>query len=191
VTRNRATAKKAGSAFESQVAEFLSFRLADDRIERRVKHGSKDTGDIGGVRTLNGGRVVIEAKNTARDNLPAWIREAEIERGNDDAVIGVVAHKKHGTGNPADQYISMTLETFAVLLEGGRYDTAILVPDDHTETVTPHDDHLEIPAIAPLPISPDCRDGNKHRACTGSAWDFTTDTETVCSCTCHQIGVAA
>lgn len=119
MTRNRASAKAAGTRMESLVAEFLAFRLADDHIERRAKSGAKDRGDIGGVRTITGGRVVIEVKDTARDNLPAWIREAEIERGNDDAVIGVVAHKKHGSGNPADQYVSMTLETFARLLEGG------------------------------------------------------------------------
>lgn len=118
MTRSRQSAKKAGTDFEKVVAEFLSFRLADDRIERRAKTGSKDRGDITGVR-LPGGRVVIECKNTHRDNLPAWIREAEVERGNDDAAIGVVAHKKHGSGNPADQYVSMTLETFAKLIDGG------------------------------------------------------------------------
>lgn len=132
MSRNRASAKKAGTAFESLVAEFLAFRLADDRIERRTKTGAHDRGDISGVRTFRGGRVVIECKNTSRDNLPAWIREAEIERGNDDAVIGVVAHKKHGSGNPADQYVSMTLETFARLLEGGPDDRPVVVVDPMT-----------------------------------------------------------
>lgn len=41
------------------------------------------------------------------------------QRGNDDAAIGVVVHKKAGSQNPADQYVSMDLETFARLLEGG------------------------------------------------------------------------
>jgi hypothetical protein len=133
MTRNRASAKKAGTAFESLIAEFLAFRLADDRIERRAKTGARDRGDISGVRTIRGGRVVIECKNTARDNLPAWIREAEIERGNDDAVIGVVAHKKHGSMNPADQYVSMTLESFARLIEGGPDDRPVVVVDPMTE----------------------------------------------------------
>lgn len=119
MVRNRASAKKAGSSFESLVAKFLAVRLGDDRIERRAKTGSKDKGDIGGVRTIRGGRVVIEVKNVSRDNLPAWIREAEVERGNDDAVVGVVVHKARGVGDPARQYVSMTLETFALLLEGG------------------------------------------------------------------------
>lgn len=117
--RNLRSAKAAGSWMERVVAEFLAFRLADDRIERRTKNGSKDRGDITGVKTIRGGRVVIECKNVKTLALPAWLREAEVERGNDDAVIGVVAHKKNGSMNPADQYVTMTLETFARLLEGG------------------------------------------------------------------------
>lgn len=119
MTRNRSTAKKAGSEFEKLVAETLAYLLEDDRIERRAKNGNKDRGDITGVKTIRGGRVVIECKDTSRDNLPLWIREAEIERGNDDAAIGVVAHKRYGSGQGVDQYVSMTLATFALLLEGG------------------------------------------------------------------------
>ncbi|MDH5134038.1 MULTISPECIES: hypothetical protein [unclassified Microbacterium] len=118
MTRNRASARKAGSSFERAQADWLATRLNDDRIDRRVKTGTKDRGDIGGVR-FAGSRVVIECKNTSRDNLPAWIREAEVERGNDDALIGVVMHKKRGTTNPAEQYVTMTAETFAILLEQG------------------------------------------------------------------------
>lgn len=117
--RNRQSAKKAGSSFERAQADWLAARLDDDRIDRRVKHGTKDRGDIGGVRTIRGGRVVIECKNTASLALPAWLREAEAERGNDDALIGVVMHKKRGTTDPAEQYVTMTAETFAVLIEGG------------------------------------------------------------------------
>lgn len=119
MTRNRVSAKKAGSAMESLVANFLAYRLADDRIERRAKNGAKDRGDISGVR-IPGGRVVIEVKNvSSKIDLPGWLREAEAERGNDDAVIGVVVHKRHGSANPADQHVTMTLETFATLLEQG------------------------------------------------------------------------
>ena len=132
MTRSRTTAKQAGTQMERLVAEFLSFRLADDRIERRAKNGSNDGGDITGVKTITGARVVIEVKNTHRDNLPAWIREAAVEAGNDDAPIGVVAHKKHGSANPADQYVSMTLETFARLLEGGVSSAPVIIDDPHT-----------------------------------------------------------
>lgn len=133
MTRSRATAKQAGTWLERITAEFLAFRLADDRIERRTKNGAKDRGDISGVKTVRGGRVVIECKNEKRDNLPGWIREAEVERGNDDAVIGVVVHKRHGSMVPAQQYVSMTLETFARLLEGGPDDRPVVVVDPMTE----------------------------------------------------------
>ena len=134
MTRNRASAKKAGSSFERLVADYLAFELNDDRIDRRVKTGSKDRGDVGGVRTIRGGRVVIEAKSVSRDSLPLWIREAEIERGNDDAVVGVVVHKRHGSGQPADQYVSMTLETFVRLLEGGPDERPVVVLDPMTRS---------------------------------------------------------
>ncbi len=117
--RNRRSAKAAGSWMERITAEFLAFRLADDRIERRTKNGANDRGDITGVKTIRGGRVVIEAKNVARLDLPGWLREAEVERGNDDALIGVVVHKRRGSANPADQFVTMDLETFARLLDGG------------------------------------------------------------------------
>ena len=55
--RNRASAKKAGTSFERLVADYLKQRLNDDRIDRRVKTGNKDRGDIGGGRTIRGARV--------------------------------------------------------------------------------------------------------------------------------------
>lgn len=118
MTITRKTAKAKGSSFEKLVAEFLAMALADDRIERRTKNGAKDRGDIAGIRSVMGGRVVIECKNTTRMELPKWLREAETERGNDDAAVGVVAHKRSGSTNPADQYVTMSLATFAELLQG-------------------------------------------------------------------------
>lgn len=119
--RNRKSAKKAGSLFESIVANFLAHRLNDDRIERRAKNGTKDRGDVTGVRTIRGGRVVIEAKSYSSDRIQIkkWLDEAEVERGNDDAAIGVVVTKAYRTANPAEQIVFMTLETFANLIEGG------------------------------------------------------------------------
>lgn len=118
MVRSRASAKKAGTSFERAQADWLAGRLNDDRIDRRVKTGSKDRGDIAGVR-IPGGRVVIECKNVATLALPAWLREAEVERGNDDAVVGVVMHKKRGTTDPAEQYVTMSAEMFARLIERG------------------------------------------------------------------------
>jgi hypothetical protein len=132
VTRNRATAKAAGSWFEKIMADWLAVVLDDDRIERRARNGSKDRGDIGGVRTIRGGRVVIECKNVATLALPQWLREAEVERGNDDAAIGVVMHKRRGTTQPGEQFVTMTADTFAALLLGAPNNEPVVVPDPMT-----------------------------------------------------------
>lgn len=116
MTRNRKSAKAAGSRFEREVADFLATRV-DDRIDRRAKTGAKDRGDITGVRH-RGHRVVIECKNTTRHTLAAWITEAHTEAGNDDAAVGIIAHKRHGVGDPAQQWVTMTLSDLTFLLTG-------------------------------------------------------------------------
>ena len=123
MSRTRRSAKAAGTRFETLVATYLQTHV-DDRIERRARTGTKDRGDIGGVRlspALRGGRVVIEAKNYGGRILASeWVNEAEIERGNDDAVAGVVAIKRRGVSDAADQFVLMTLRDFAALLTGER-----------------------------------------------------------------------
>lgn len=120
MSRTRASAKAAGTRFETEVARYLADALADDRIERRAKTGSKDRGDIGGVRAPHGGRVVVECKNVSRLQLAAWVGEADVERGNDDAVVGLVVHKRHGVGAPGAQYVTCTLDDLIALLTGHR-----------------------------------------------------------------------
>ena len=119
MARSRASAKAAGTRFERQVADYLAHGLDDDRIDRRVKTGSADKGDIGGVRHL-GARVVVECKNTSRLDVGTWLREAEVERGNDDATVGLVVAKRHGKGAPADQLVLMTLGDLVAMLTGSR-----------------------------------------------------------------------
>ena len=118
MTRSRATAKKAGSSFERLVADYLR-GVVDDRIDRRAKTGAKDRGDIGGVRIWTQ-RVVLECKDVSKIALSQWATEAEVERGNDDALAGVVVHKRRGKGRAADQWVTMTLGDFTALLKGNR-----------------------------------------------------------------------
>lgn len=108
--------RQKGTRQERLVADYLADRLGDDRIDRRPMTGSKDRGDIAGVRTILGERVVVEVKNHSRIDLAGWVTEAEVERGNDDAKVAVVVAKRRGKANPADQYVVMTLEGLAVLL---------------------------------------------------------------------------
>jgi hypothetical protein len=132
MSRTRASAKTAGAGFERTIADYLA-KTVDDRIDRRVKTGAKDRGDIAGMRlspALRGGRVVIECKNERNEttckcgrkhtrlSLGPWATEAEIERGNDDAVAAVVIHKRHGVGWPGQQWVTMTVDDFVALLIG-------------------------------------------------------------------------
>ncbi len=115
--RSRATARAAGPNFERQIADYLKDNLSD-MIDRRVKTGAKDKGDLANIRTRDNDRVVAELKNVMKMALGPWIKEAEVERVNDDAYIGVVIHKRHGVGNPGDQFVTMTVDNFIKLLKG-------------------------------------------------------------------------
>lgn len=117
--RSRASAKAAGGRFERAIANHLAAVLNDERIDRRVRMGSADRGDIAGVR-CHGQRLVIECKDTARLALASWVAEAAIEAGNDDALAGVVVHKRHGVGYAGDQWVTMTVDTFVAVITGQR-----------------------------------------------------------------------
>jgi hypothetical protein len=117
MTRTRSSAKAAGSRFERDVADFLATTI-DDRIDRRVKTGAADKGDIGGLR-FKGHRIVLECKNHSRLDLAGWIAEAQLEADNDGAEIGVVVHKRHNVGAAGRQWVTMTLADFAWLIREG------------------------------------------------------------------------
>ena len=117
--RSRRSAKDAGARFEREVADYLSAVLGDGAIDKQVKCGSKDKGDVRGL-FLAGKAVALECKEyRGEHHLPQWYREAERERGNKDAAYGVVVWKRKGTTDPAEQHVSMTLRTFAAMLAGG------------------------------------------------------------------------
>lgn len=115
MTRTRASAKAAGSRFEREVADYLAEVLDDDRIDRRVTTGARDKGDIAGIR-VNGHRIVCECKNHVRLDLAGWYAEASIQAANDDAALGIVIHKRHGTGYPGRSWVTMTLADLAWLI---------------------------------------------------------------------------
>ena len=115
--RNRTSAKQAGARFERLIADHLAREL-DDRIDRRVKAGAADRGDIGGVRDSHGRKVVLECKDYGGRLEPStWIREAHQEATNDSAHVGLVAAKRRGTTAPGDQWVLMTLDDLVKLLQ--------------------------------------------------------------------------
>lgn len=115
--RTRKSAKDAGTRFESSIVAYLAAHL-DDRIERRRQTGAKDRGDVSGWRYA-GRHICAELKDVTRMSLGQWVTEVEVERGNADAHVGLVIHKRRGKGDPGDQYVTMTLRDLVTLLAGG------------------------------------------------------------------------
>lgn len=125
MTRSRRSAKTIGTQTERHVADYLAQALDDDRIDRRVKRGNQDRGDVSGLR-VHGQRLVVEVKDCARQDLPGWVRESHIEAANDDALCGCVITKRRGTRDVGRYWVHMTVDDLIALITGqpqeGRYE---------------------------------------------------------------------
>jgi len=106
VSRSRAK----GTAAESQVVAYLQ-SVGFIHAERRALGGAKDRGDVAGIPG-----TVIEVKNTVKAELAEWLKEARSERDNDNAMWGVVWHKKRGAAFPGSWYVTTSGEDFVALL---------------------------------------------------------------------------
>jgi hypothetical protein len=129
VARTRSSAKSAGARFERSIADYLAGALEDDRIDRRVKRGINDRGDISGLR-VHGQRLVVECKDSCRVSLPEWTGEAHVEAGNDDALVGVVVHKRKGVADGGRQWVSLTVDDLLALITGERHGHRIGLADE-------------------------------------------------------------
>ncbi|MFD6357923.1 hypothetical protein [Nocardia tengchongensis] len=124
MTRSRASAKKAGTAFETLIANYLDEHL-DEAVERRARTGAQDRGDLAGLRTSFGGREVGECKDYGGQILAGpWIGETDIERRNDDAIAGTTFIKRRGTTDPGAQFVLMTVRDYIALKTGRRPEEA-------------------------------------------------------------------
>ena len=120
MSRTRASAKAAGTKHESNIVAYLAEHY-DDIIERRRQSGAKDRGDISGWR-FSGRRIVAELKNYGGQvKVGPWLNEAEVERLNDDAAVGLVIAKRLGTTDAGDQIVLMTLRDLVCLMTGERH----------------------------------------------------------------------
>ena len=107
--------KQKGTAAETAVVRYLNDQ-GWPAVERRTLSGSKDKGDVAGVRDL-----VIEVKACKAMDLGGWLREADAEALNAAADFGVVWHKRRGKSQPNDWFVTMTGDAFVRLLkEAGR-----------------------------------------------------------------------
>lgn len=110
--------KQKGTSFERLIANYL-MKFWDDRIDRRVLGGATDKGDIANWR-IGKHRLVAECKNVKVTNLTGWVKEAQQEAVNDGALAGVVIHKRRGTAEAAEQFVTMTLDDFITILHASR-----------------------------------------------------------------------
>ena len=81
--------------------------------ERRRAGGINDTGDIVGV--IPG--MVIEVKNHARMTLAEWMDQLKAEIVNLDAWTGAVIHKRKGTTDVGEWYVSMPASVWLELVK--------------------------------------------------------------------------
>jgi len=92
--------KRKGTSFETACVRFLRGRLQDDRIERRALHGSRDMGDLYGLRA-HGFEGIAECKDHAQwgpADLARWREQTVAERGNADADFSLLVIHKAGVG---------------------------------------------------------------------------------------------
>lgn len=115
--RSRKSAKDAGARFEREIADYLAQVLDDDRVDRMVRRGADDRGDITGVR-VHSKPLAIECKNVTKMSLPEWVDEAHREAGNADALAGVVVSKRHGVSDSGSQWVHMELRDLVALITG-------------------------------------------------------------------------
>jgi hypothetical protein len=115
MTRNRSTAKKAGTSWETDIVRAL-VDAGWPYAERRRLSGAADKGDIAGVPG-----VVIEAKNVGEIKLSAALDEALRERDNAAAVYGVAWIKRARKSAAEDGYVVMDGAQFLSLLKEAGY----------------------------------------------------------------------
>ena len=98
--------KAKGTAAETALVNWLK-ENGYENAERRALSGKADRGDIAGVSNR-----VIEVKSGSRLEIPAWLKETEIERINDGALSGYLVIKPKGVGaaNVGQWWVIQTVE---------------------------------------------------------------------------------
>ncbi|GHJ59167.1 hypothetical protein NOK12_16850 [Nocardioides sp. OK12] len=115
MTRNRATARAAGTKWETAIVAALVDH-GWPHAERRRLAGALDRGDIAGVPG-----VVIEAKNTKSYDPAGALTEATREAANDNAPIAAAWIKRHGKTSATEGLVVISGATFMQLLKEAGY----------------------------------------------------------------------
>ena len=119
MARNRRSAKKSGTDFETKTARYLSEQTGLP-VSRLPKTGALDQGDLTGV-TKDGLRVAIECKSPGKSSswtISQWWKETESETVNFGAIAGVLIVKAFGKS--LDKSVCFTDDEHWRILTGGK-----------------------------------------------------------------------
>ena len=105
--------KAKGAAAERQTCTYLNGRGVD---AERVPAGATD--DRGDLWIPDRRWPAIQIKNHARLDLSGWVNQVAVQAVNAKRDAGIVVHKRRGKANPADWYVTCTLEAFVTIMEG-------------------------------------------------------------------------
>lgn len=104
-----ASSRRKGNKAEVDVVNFLKSHGWDVETSRNARGGTQQGADI-----LGDFPLAVEVKNQARMDLPGWWRQAQAQAGNG---LGVVVHKRVGTSEPGEWWVTMDLFTLVRLLD--------------------------------------------------------------------------
>lgn len=96
----RTKPKDLGTAYETANVAYARERTGDERIERRAQHGSRDMGDVYGIRA-HGHEGIMECKRVERVSdalLDRFKEQALNERDNADADFVLLSVWRRGKG---------------------------------------------------------------------------------------------
>lgn len=132
--------KALGTDYETANVVYARERTGDGRIERRAMHGSRDMGDVYGIRA-HGHEGIMECKRVERLSdglLDKFKAQALAERGNADADFVLLSVWRKGKGYQArdgkapksfgDNVCYVTIEDLLKIAGGRGMDTWVCLP---------------------------------------------------------------
>jgi hypothetical protein len=103
-----AASRRKGNRAEVAVVNFLKAHGWDVETSRNSRGGTQKGADI-----LGDFPLAVEVKNQTRVDLPGWWKQAQEQAGDG---MAVVVHKRVGTSEPGEWWVTMDLATLVRLL---------------------------------------------------------------------------
>jgi len=100
-----------GKTYELDVFKWLS----QWRHLRYIRQNAPGWEGCDGV--MLDGLVSVEIKNQKTMNLAGWVDQARAQADNEEALAGVVIHKRRGRAGVQEHYVTMQVDDFAELVE--------------------------------------------------------------------------